>query len=217
MRLLSVNVGVPRSVTYRGRTYMTSIFKQPVSERVMLGHLNVDGDAQGNKVTHGGTHMAVYVYSFDHYAHWAAELGRGDLAPGAFGENFTVDGMTEDRVRIGDRYRIGGAVVEISEPRTPCHKLAMRMDSQTFPKAFLASGRVGFYCRVLEEGEVGAGDAIEKVASDPGAMTVGEVMAVWRAGGKDTDGMRRALSLAALSPSWREVFAERLGGGAPAR
>ena len=211
MKLLSVNVGQPRPVTHRGRTYMTSIFKQPVAGRVMLRRLNVDGDAQGNAVTHGGTHMAVYVYSADHYAHWAHELGRDDLSPGAFGENFTVEGMTEDRVRIGDRFRIGEALVAVTEPRTPCHKLAMRMGTEAFPKAFLASGRVGFYLRVLEEGEVGAGDGIAPVATDPESMTVREVVRVWAAGRKDPEGMRRALELPALSPSWRAVFAQRLG------
>lgn len=210
MKLLSVNVSQPRQVTHRGRTYLTSIFKQPVAGRVMVRRTNLDGDAQGNLDVHGGPHMAVYVYSFDHYAHWAGELGGEDLVPGYFGENLTVEGMAEDTVRIGDSFRIGGALFEVSEPRTPCHKLAMRTGRAGFPKAFLASLRVGFYFRVLEEGELGAGDAVEAVASDPGAMTVAEVASLWAVGKGDRAGMERALGLDALSPGWREAFEKRL-------
>ncbi len=210
MKLHSVNVSLPRQVTHRGRTYLTSIFKQPAVGRVMARRTNLDGDGQGNLVFHGGPHMAVYVYSLDHYIHWAGELGAGELALGYFGENLTVEGMMEDEVRIGDSFRIGDALFQVSEPRTPCHKLAMRTGRANFPRAFLASLRVGFYFRVLEEGAVGAGDEIEKVESNPASMTVAEVTRLWVAGKDDRAGMERALELPALSPTWCEVFQKRI-------
>lgn len=211
MKLLSVNVGLPREVTHRGRTYPTAIFKDPVEGRVMLRALNLDGDRQGNLETHGGTYMAVYVYSHDHYDHWARHLDRSDLAYGAFGENFTVEGLHEDEVNIGDVFRIGGAMLEVTEPRTPCHKLAMKFGSGALLKVFLESGRVGFYCRVIEEGEVGAGDSIERISTDPEGLTVLETVRLWADKRPDPEMLKRALRVEALSPKWRTGFEEKLG------
>ena len=163
MRLLSVNVSYPMEVVHRRKTVSTGIFKEPVSGRVMLREFNLDGDGQADLVNHGGLHRAVYAYTVEHYDYWGRDLVRDDLSFGQFGENFTVEGMTEDDVHIGDVFRVGDALVEVSQPRPPCFKLGIKMGMSHFPKLFLASGRVGFYLRVLEEGEVGAGDGIERV------------------------------------------------------
>lgn len=171
MKLLSVQVGRPRTVEHRGRSVRTGIYKEPVLFRVRVGRLNVEGDRQADLSVHGGPDKAVYAYDLSGYAHWRASLGR-ELAFGQFGENLTVDGMPETEVRIGDAYRVGGALLQVSQPRAPCFKLAMKMELPQFPKVFLASGRTGFYLRVLEEGEIGAGDSIELVSRDPGAPTV---------------------------------------------
>ncbi len=210
MKLISVNVAKPRQVTHLGRTYMTAIFKKPVAGRVMLRTENLDGDGQGNTELHGGPHMAVYVYAIENYAHWQRELGRSDLGHGMFGENFTVEGMDENDIHIGDMFRIGDAVVEVTEPRTPCHKLAMRMGSEDFPKMFLASGRVGFYLRVVEEGKVGAGDAIELISADGRAMSVREIAGLWAAKTPDPARMRNAIEIPALAPDWRQHFKKKL-------
>jgi len=212
MKLLSVNVALPRTVTWGGRTYPTSIFKEPVQGRVAMRRLNIDGDAQGNLNTHGGVDMAAYVYPDDHYPHWRAVLKDESLSAGAFGENLTVSGMTEDAVHIGDTFRIGGAVVQVSEPRTPCHKLAMRYDSPAFPKTFLDSGRVGFYVRVIEPGEIGAGDAVLPVAADPAGLSVLEVLRLWERKRPPREALERALAVPALSAAWRAQLAEKRAG-----
>ena len=172
MHLLSVNVSLPRALQADGRTITTGIFKEPVHGRVMLRSLNLDGDGQADPSCHGGPDKAVYAYPFEHYERWKIELGREDLPFGQFGENFTVSGMPEARVRIRDVYRIGGAQVQVTAPRSPCFKLGLKMGSKDFPKLFLTSGRFGFYLRVLEEGDVGAGDRVELLRTDPTAPTV---------------------------------------------
>ena len=169
--LLSVNVALPRTVESRGRQILTGIFKEPVLSRVHVARLNLDGDRQADLTVHGGPDKAVYVYDLSGYAHWRRELSR-ELPYGQFGENLTVEGMPEAEVRIGDAYRIGTALLQVSQPRSPCFKLAMKMEMPTFPRMFLAAGRTGFYFRVLEEGEVGAGDAIELVSREAGEITV---------------------------------------------
>lgn len=209
MKLLSVNVALPRRVSWGGRSYETSIFKQPVAGRVMMRRLNIDGDAQGDLHFHGGTDMAVYVYSHDHYPFWERTLGTGSLGPGAFGENLTVAGMTEDTVHIGDTFRVGAALVQVSEPRTPCHKLAMKYDNARLPKRFQKSGRVGFYLRVLEPGEIGAGDDIAAVSRGPGALTVLELLRIWEKKRPNAVELERALSVSALSPKWRRQLMEK--------
>ncbi len=158
----------------------------------------------------GGIYQAAYAYSVENYDHWRRELGREDLAFGQFGENFTVEGMAEDNVHIGDVFRVGDALVEVTQPRTPCFKLGIKMTMPEFPKRFLASGRVGFYLRVLREGEVGAGDAFEFVESDPERMTVWEMSRLLFFEPENVEGAKRALRVTTLSPGWRDSFRERL-------
>src|SRR3712207_297953 len=193
MRLLSVNVGLPEDVPWRGRTVRTAIFKSPVAGRRRVTRLNVTGDGQADLVGHGGEHRAVYVYDRSAYAHWARFLGRDDLAPGHFGENFTVDGLPDAEVCVGDRYRIGTATFEVSQPRVTCFKVGLRLEEPRMPALLYSHGRPGFYLRVLEEGEVGAGDAIERIAVGPQAMSVREVSALLYLPGHTPAGLRRAL------------------------
>jgi MOSC domain-containing protein YiiM len=171
MQLLSVNVGKPGPLTFGGRTVRTGIVKQPVLFRVAVGKLNLDGDRQADLRVHGGPDKAVYAYDVSGYDHWRRQLAR-ELPFGQFGENLTVEGMPEDAVRIGDVYRVGTSVLQVSQPRSPCLKLAMRMELPRFPRMFLESGRTGFYLRVLEEGEIGAGDPITLVSREVEAPTV---------------------------------------------
>ena len=171
MKLLSVQTGRPREIEHRGRTVRTAIYKEPVLFRVRARRLGLEGDAQADLRVHGGPEKAVYAYDLSGYAHWRTELAE-EFPHGQFGENLTVEGMPETEVRIDDVYRVGGALLQVSQPRSPCFKLALKMERPTFPKAFLRSGRTGFYLRVLEEGELGAGDPIELVSRQPGAVTV---------------------------------------------
>ena len=211
MKLLSVNVSLPRPVDYQGRTVETGIFKSPVSGRVPVRRLNLDGDGQADLTGHGGVNRAVYAYPYEHYGHWAVELGRDDFSYGQFGENLTVEGLTEETVYIGDVIRIGTARLEVSQPRPPCFKLGLRMGQPTFPKAFLASGRVGFYLRVLEEGEIGAGDDIFREALGVGRMTVREISHLLHFDKGNREAAARAAELPALSQPWRESFAGLAG------
>jgi MOSC domain-containing protein YiiM len=174
VKLLSVQVAQPRSVIHGGRTVRTAIYKEPVLFRVFVRRLNLDGDSQADLRVHGGPDKAVYAYDLGGYAHWRRELGL-ELPFGQFGENLTVEGMPETQVRIGDSYRIGSAVLQVSQPRSPCFKLAMKMERPQFLREFLASGRTGFYLRVVEEGELGAGDPIELVEAGPSWATVEKV------------------------------------------
>jgi MOSC domain-containing protein YiiM len=209
MRLISVNVSLPKDIPYRGNTVSTGIFKEPVGGRVTLGRLNLEGDGQADRNVHGGVDKAVYAYPFEHYEYWSRELGRTDFAFGQFGENFTVSGMLEDAVRIGDVFRIGFALVEVTQPRAPCFKLGIRMGLESFPKTFLSSGRTGFYMKVLEEGEVGAGDRFERVAGEADGLSVREV---WRLAVQDVrnlEGARKALRLSSLAPEWRGRLEKR--------
>ncbi len=208
--MLSVNVSLPKEVPHGSGTVGTGIFKEPVAGRVVLRTLNLDGDRQADLVNHGGVHQAAYAYPAEHYDYWRRELGRGNFGFGQFGENFTVEGMLEDGIHVGDVFRVGGALVEVSQPRTPCFKLGIKMGLPRFPKLFLASGRVGFYLRVLKEGEVGAGDAVERVESDPERLTVREASRLMFFEEENLEGARRALRVRALSPGWRDAFEKRL-------
>lgn len=210
MKLLSVNVSLPREISHKGRTVTTGIFKEPVADRVMLRELNLDGDGQADLIGHGGVYKAAYVYSHEHYDHWAKELGRDDFAFGQFGENLTVEGMLDHDIHVGDRFRIGGALVEVTQPRVPCFKLGIRMGVEGFENVLLSSNRVGFYLRVLEEGEVGAGDLIERIEAGPEAVTVAEVNNLLYFDVGNMEGARRALRVKALSPGWRGSFEDRL-------
>jgi MOSC domain-containing protein YiiM len=210
MKLLSVNVSRPREVANGSETVTTGIFKEPVEGRVMLGALNLDGDGQADLVGHGGIYKAAYAYSVENYEYWKRELDREDLAFGQFGENFTVEGMTEDEVHVGDVFRIGGALVEVTQPRVPCYKLGLKMGLRGFEKQFLESCRVGFYLRVLQEGEVGVGDGLDRVRTDPERITVRELCHLLYFDPGNLERTRKALRIRALSPGWRQSFEERL-------
>src|SRR5919197_5164602 len=172
--LLSVNVGMPKDVPWRGKTVFTGVFKDPVAGPRRVGRLNIDGDGQGDRAGHGGEQRAVFVYQIDSYRYWERELGRSDFVYGQFGENFTVEGLGDDEVCIGDRYRIGGALFEVTQPRVTCYRVGLRMNDPRIPALLVSHRRPGFYLRVLEEGDVEAGDEIVKLASGPGQMTVVE-------------------------------------------
>jgi MOSC domain-containing protein YiiM len=212
MRLLSVNVSPPKPVPWNGRTVLTGIFKEPVGGRVRLRRLNLEGDVQADPTAHGGLNKAVYAYPIEHYAAWAAELGRTDFRFGQFGENFTAEGLLEDSVRLGDVFRVGGALVEAVQPRVPCYKLGIRMGDPLFPKRFLKSGRTGIYFRVVEEGEVGAGDEIELVTPGPDGLTVRGLWHLVFHERENVEGARQALQRAGLAPEWREPLQERVFG-----
>src|SRR6516164_5780009 len=176
--LLSVNVGLPQDVPWRGRTVHTAVWKRPVAGPRMVRRLNIDGDGQGDLAGHGGEHRAVFVYQIDSYRYWQAQLGRDDFTYGQFGENFTVEGLADDQVCIGDRYRIGEALFEVTQPRVTCYRVGLRLREPRMAALLVSQRRPGFYCRVLEEGLVGAGDEIVQVATGPEAMTVAEVDAL---------------------------------------
>ena len=212
--LLSVNVGLPKDVSWRGKTVFTGVFKDPVSGPRRVGALNVDGDGQGDLAGHGGEQRAVFVYQIDSYRYWERELGRSDFVHGQFGENFTVDGLTDDEVCIGDRYRIGTALFEVTQPRVTCYRVGIRMDDPRIPALLVSHRRPGFYFRVLEEGEVQAGDEILKVASGPQAMTVAEVDGLLYLPGHPRQQLLRALRIPALSPGWQASFRALLDGEA---
>ena len=210
MKLLSVNVSLPREVTVKGATVRTGIFKEPVNRRVQVKTLNLDGDGQADLIGHGGEMRAALVYSFENFAHWATELRRTDLRFGQFGENFTVEGMPDDEIHVGDRFRIGTAVFEVTQPRVPCYKLGIKMRIEGFYNMLLKHGRPGFYFRVLEEGEVGRGDVIHRLSAHPVAMTVRQMSNLLYFEKDDLDGARRALKIEAISPGWRQSFETRL-------
>src|SRR6266849_9027002 len=179
MKVVSINAGLPREVEWRGKSVRTSIFKQPVAGRVRVERLNVEGDRQADLTVHGGADKAVYAYPAEHYAFWREELPGMDLPWGAFGENFTTEGLIEDGVRIGDRLRAGSAELVVTQPRLPCFKLGVRFGRPDMVKRFLRSGRTGFYMAVLQEGEVEAGDSVEVVARDEHAVTVADIVALY--------------------------------------
>jgi MOSC domain-containing protein YiiM len=227
MKLISVNIGRPRPVPHEGRVVSTGIFKEPVAGPVFLRRLNLDGDGQADLRVHGGADKAVYAYPFEHYAFWEQECrndfknplsleGEGGRSSkragfpyGQFGENFTITGWLEDAVCIGDEFQIGAARVQVTQPRPPCFKLGIRMNDDQFPARFAAANRTGFYLRVLQEGRISAGDAIERVAHDAGSLSVRDVFRLRHDRGTRAE-YERAARLPALSPSWRAVFEKRL-------
>jgi MOSC domain-containing protein YiiM len=202
MKLLSIQVGLPREVRWQRRTVSTGIFKEPVQGPVMMRRLNLDGDRQADLSVHGGTHKAVYVYPGEHYGPWRAELPGVALPWGAFGENFTTDGLVEDEVHIGDRMRIGEAEVLVTQPRMPCFKLGIRFGDPEMVNRFLESRRSGFYLAVLREGRVEAGDAFELIGQDPNLVTVDDVNRLFL-GEPDNDTLARALQVEALPEDWK--------------
>jgi ferredoxin-NADP reductase/MOSC domain-containing protein YiiM/ferredoxin len=206
-RLLSVNVGLPRDIAWRGKTVHTSVWKTPVQGRRMVRRLNIDGDGQGDLAGHGGEHRAVFVYQTESYRYWESELRRNDFTYGQFGENFTVDGLSDQEVCIGDRYRVGGALFEVTQPRVTCYRVGIRMNEPQMAALLVARGRPGFYFRVLEEGEVEAGDAIAQIAAGPERMTVFEINALLYTSRHPRSQLERALRIPALSAGWRASFA----------
>src|SRR6202795_2511733 len=205
-RLLSVNVGLPRDVTWNGKTVRTSVWKCPVDGRRMMRKLDIDGDAQADLAGHGGEHRAVFVYQMDSYHYWERFLGRNDFTFGQFGENFTVEGLLDSEVCIGDRYRIGGAEFEVTQPRVTCYRVGIRMNEPRMAVLLVAHHRPGFYFRVLQEGEVGAGDEIVKITDGPQRLSVTEVDALLYLPGHSTDQLQRALRVPALSKGWQGSF-----------
>jgi MOSC domain-containing protein YiiM len=206
VKLLCVSVSKPKEVPYRDGTLTTGIYKEPINERVMLRSLNLEGDGQADLNAHGGTYKAVYAYPHEHYATWADELGWDDFIYGQFGENFTVEGMLETDVHVGDIYRIGEATVQVTQPRVPCFKLAHKMGIPTFVKTFMKANRSGFYLRVLEEGEVGAGDDIELIKADSIAMSVAEINYLLYFDNTNVENAKRALQIDGMAPGWIGSF-----------
>jgi ferredoxin-NADP reductase/MOSC domain-containing protein YiiM len=204
--LLSVNVGMPKDVPWRGKTVFTGVFKDPVAGPRRVGRLNIDGDGQGDRAGHGGEQRAVFVYQIDSYRYWERELGRSDFVYGQFGENFTVGGLGDDEVCIGDRYQIGTAIFEVTQPRVTCYRVGIRMNDPRIPALLVSHRRPGFYFRVLEEGEVQAGDQIIKLASGAEQMPVAEVDALLYLPGHTRQQLLRALRIPALSPGWQTSF-----------
>jgi MOSC domain-containing protein YiiM/ferredoxin-NADP reductase len=205
-RLLSVNVGLPRDIAWKGRTVHTGIWKTPVAGRCRVGRLNLDGDRQGDLAGHGGEQRAVFVYQIESYRYWQDQLKRTDFVYGQFGENFTIEGLPDDAVCIGDRYQIGRALFEITQPRVTCYRVGIRTNEPRMPALLTSSGRPGFYFRVLQEGEVGAGDEILKVGETKEQMTVAEINALLYSPNHPRDRLEHALRIAALSPGWRSSF-----------
>src|SRR5215210_551766 len=204
--LISVNVGMPKDVSWQGKTVFTGVFKHPVTGPRRVRKLNVDGDGQGDRAGHGGEQRAVFVYQIGSYRYWEHELARSDFVYGQFGENFTVDGLGDDEVCIGDRYRIGSALFEVTQPRVTCYRVGVRLNDPRIPALLVSHRRPGFYFRVLEEGEVQAGDEIVKVAAGPEQMTVAEVDALLYLPGHPRQQLTRALRIPALSPGWQWSF-----------
>jgi ferredoxin-NADP reductase/MOSC domain-containing protein YiiM len=218
-RLVSLNVGLPRDVEWRGKTVRTGIWKTPVTGRRMAARLNIEGDGQGDLAGHGGEIRAVMVYQLDSYRYWESALHRNDLTHGHFGENFTVDGLGDDEVCIGDRYRIGEALFEVTQPRVTCYRVGIRLNEPQMPALLVSHHRPGFYFRVIEPGLVGAGDEIVKVADGPERMTVAEIDALLYLPGHSQEGLKRSLRIPALSPGWKEslrALLEQSVNGAPA-
>jgi ferredoxin-NADP reductase/MOSC domain-containing protein YiiM len=205
-QLLSVNVGLPRDIAWNGRTVHTGIWKTPVGGRCRVGRLNLDGDGQGDLAGHGGEQRAVFVYQIESYRYWQQHLNRTDFVHGQFGENFTIEGLPDDGVCIGDRYQIGSALFEITQPRVTCYRVGIRMNEPRMPALLTSSGRPGFYFRVLQEGEVSVGDEIVKVGEAKERMTVADVNALLYSPEHPRDRLERALRIAALSPGWRSSF-----------
>jgi MOSC domain-containing protein YiiM len=213
MKLVSLNVGLPREVIWHHARVLTGIFKEPVAGRVALRTLNLDGDRQADLTVHGGKDKAVYSYPIDHYDYWKRELPGRDLPLGMFGENFTTTGLLEDSVHLGDRFAVGSAELVAAQPRLPCYKLGVRFQADDMVKRFLASRRTGFYFAVTREGEVGAGDEITLISKGPNAVPVSEITRLYitkKYTEDDVALLQRALKVAALPASWKSYFRERL-------
>lgn len=216
MRVVSVNVGLPREVVWKGRTVLTGIFKEPVSGRVAVRQLNLDGDRQADLTVHGGREKAVYAYPAEYYTFWREQFPEMELPWGMFGENLTVEGLSVESVHIGDRFQVGSAQLEVTQPRIPCYKLGIKFGRDDILKRFLQSGLTGFYFSVLKEGEVAAGDPIKLLHHEEHGVKVADITRLYRQDRHNLDLMRRALKVEALAEVWREYFLERLTASHPA-
>jgi MOSC domain-containing protein YiiM len=210
MKLISVNVGLPRDINYHGKAVRTSIWKNPVEGRVRVSKLNLDGDGQSDLAVHGGVDKAIYVYPFEHYSYWRSQLPDFDLPWGAFGENFTTEGLLEAKVRIGERLGAGSAEFIVTQPRMPCFKLGIRFDRPDMVKRFLQSKRTGFYLAVLREGHVAAGDPIESIDRQENGLTIADIVNLYTVDSRNQELLRRAAELPALPEGWKEHFRQRL-------
>jgi MOSC domain-containing protein YiiM len=220
MRVISVNVGLPREVVWLGSSVSTGIYKEPVDGRIALRKLNLEGDGQADLTVHGGEFKAVYCYPLEHYEYWKRELPDRELSMGVFGENLTVvgaseeAGLPEERVHLGDEFSIGSAEVVVTQPRLPCYKLGIRFESDDMVRRFLASGRTGFYLAVTREGEVGAGDEMKVLSHDPNGVSISEIVRLYtmkRFGSAETAVVERASRVGAFPESWKEYLEERVG------
>jgi MOSC domain-containing protein YiiM len=211
MKIVSVNVGRPQESFYGGRLIRTAIFKKPLQGRVYARALNIDGDQQADLTVHGGPSKAIYAYPSEHYEFWRKELPDAEFPWGSFGENLTTEGLLEKELNIGDRLCVGSAELIVTQPRLPCYKLGIKFGRNDMVKRFLKSRRTGFYCAVLREGEIGAGDAIHYLSRDDGSVTVADVTRLYAFDKQDRAGLRRASDAQSLPESWRAYFRERLG------
>ena len=213
MKIVSLNVGMPRETLWHGRRVVTGIFKEPAEGRVALRKLDLDGDGQADLTVHGGEYKAVYCYPAEHYDYWKKQLPERELPMGMFGENFTTEGMREDAMHLGDQFSVGTAQVVVTQPRLPCYKLGLRFAADDMVRRFLASGRTGFYLAVTCEGQVAAGDEIALIAQDENSVAVSEITRLYvakRFVPEDVHLLQRAMRVVALPQSWKDYFAERM-------
>jgi MOSC domain-containing protein YiiM len=210
MKIVSVNVGLPQEVSWQGKLVTTGIFKEPVNTPVMMRTLNLDGDAQADLTVHGGVSKAVYAYPSEHYGYWRTGLPGVDLPSGMFGENFTTEGLLEEAVYIGDKFRIGETEVMVTEPRMPCYKLGIKFGRADIIKRFLASRRTGFYFSVAREGMVSAGDAVELTGREQQEISVADITRLYAFEKNDLKSLRRAIEVEALPPNWKGYFQHQL-------
>ena len=203
MKIISVNVGLPREVVWKGVTVQTAIFKEPVAGAVAIRELNLAGDQQADLTVHGGLEKAVYVYPVEHYEYWRKQLSDLSLSWGAFGENLTTEGLLEDTLCIGDLLRIGSAVLQVTQPRMPCYKLELRFNRNDMIKRFLVSGRSGFYLSVIEPGDVGAESRVEILDRDPDYVTVSDIVRLYLGQTRDPELLQRATNVSSLPENWR--------------
>lgn len=209
-KILSVNISLPKEIDFEGQKVTTGIFKKPVERRLMLKTLNLDGDRQADLTVHGGPDKAVYAYPIEHYEYWRKVFPTIEMPNGMFGENFTIEGLMEKEVSIGDVFQIGSSRVIATQPRMPCYKLGVKFGRMDVLKKFLASGRSGIYFKVSKEGEVGAGDTIEQIGKDPNRITINDIIRLYASEKEDIESMRRAVKVEALPEGWKHHFLEQI-------
>ena len=209
-KILSINVSLPKEIDFEGQKVTTGIFKEPIEGRIMLRTLNLDGDKQADLTVHGGPDKAVYAYPIEHYEFWRKVYPDMEMPNGMFGENFTIEGLMESEVSVGDAFEIGSSKVIATQPRMPCYKLGVKFGRMDVLKKFLASGRSGIYFKVLEEGEVGAGDSMVKIKKDTNRVAISDVVRLYASDREDINTMRRAVKVEALPEGWRDYFLEQI-------